>query len=138
VIGLLDVNVLVALVLPVHVHHGLAHRWLEERGEQDGWATCAFAELGAVRVCAQLPEPHRPAATLEAIALLCKVSPRHEFWPDVSPTAIGEVRGAVTAKQVNDRYLLGLARRRGGRVVTFDQGLAQAGGADVDCLGIRS
>jgi predicted nucleic acid-binding protein len=42
-----------------------------------------------------------------------------------------EVRQAETARQVTDRYLLGLARRYGGRVVTCDHGLAVAGGDDV-------
>jgi predicted nucleic acid-binding protein len=45
-----------------------------------------------------------------------------------------EVRTAATAKQITDRYLLGLARRYGGRVITFDRSLALAGGSDVDCL----
>ena len=37
----------------------------------------------------------------------------------------------VPTHQVTDRYLLGLARRYGGQVVTCDHGLALAGGADV-------
>jgi predicted nucleic acid-binding protein len=52
----------------------------------------------------------------------------------VSPAVLPEVRAAATGKQVNDRYLLGLARRNGGRVVTFDRGLTAAGGDDVTCL----
>jgi predicted nucleic acid-binding protein len=44
------------------------------------------------------------------------------------------VRTAATAKQITDRYLLALARRHGGRVITFDRGLAAAGGDDVNCL----
>jgi predicted nucleic acid-binding protein len=47
---------------------------------------------------------------------------------------MAEVRGATTAKQITDRYLLGLARRHGGRLITFDRGLAAAGGDDVKCL----
>jgi predicted nucleic acid-binding protein len=45
-----------------------------------------------------------------------------------------EVRSAATRKLLTDRYLLGLARRNGGRVVTFDRALAAAGGDDVVCL----
>ena len=45
-----------------------------------------------------------------------------------------EVRTATTAKQIRDRYVLGLARRRGGRLVTFDRGLVATGGGDVVCL----
>jgi predicted nucleic acid-binding protein len=45
-----------------------------------------------------------------------------------------EVRAAVTGKQVTDRYLLGLARKNGGRLATFDRSLAAFGGGDVVCL----
>jgi len=73
-----------------------------------------------------------PRATVDALLQL-RVSGRgHLFWPDaVSPAIMLELRQAETARQVTDRYLLGLARRYGGRVVTCDGGLASAGGADV-------
>lgn len=45
-----------------------------------------------------------------------------------------EVRAAGGAKQITDRYLLGLARRYGGRLITFDRALAAEGGIDVVCL----
>jgi predicted nucleic acid-binding protein len=38
-VALLDVNVLVALFQPDHVHHELAHDWFAEN-RQTGWATC--------------------------------------------------------------------------------------------------
>lgn len=134
-IGLIDVNVLVALLLRVHEHHGRARRWLEEEGERDGWATCALTELGAIRICAQLPSSKEPKATAEAIVLLHEASKAHMYWPDtVSPATVTEVRSAATAKQVSDRYLLGLAKRNGGRLVTFDRGLAEAGGPHAFCL----
>jgi len=47
---------------------------------------------------------------------------------------MAEVRTATTAKRITDRYLLGLARRHGGRVITFDGGLAAAGGNDAKTL----
>ena len=45
-----------------------------------------------------------------------------------------EVRSAHTGKQITDRYLLGLARRHSGRLVTFDRPLAAMAGNDVLCL----
>lgn len=124
-VGLLDVNVLIALLLPVHVHHARAQRWLEEEGEQNGWATCAITELGAIRICAQLPVRREPRATAEAILLLHEASRSHAFWSDnVSPAAMADVRSAPGGKHVTDRYLLGLAKRHGARVVTFDGPLA--------------
>ena len=127
--GLLDVNVLVALLVPTHEHHALARQWVVSRGASE-WATCPLTELGVIRVCAQLPIGSRPPrATADALLQLRVSSPGHLFWPDaVSPAIMIELRQAETARQVTDRYLLGLARRYGGRVVTFDHGLAVAGG----------
>jgi predicted nucleic acid-binding protein len=89
-----------------------------------------------IRVCAQLPGGHwPPETTADRLLLLTAASREYEFWPDaISPATMAEVRGATTAKQITDRYLLGLARRHGGRLITFDRGLAAAGGDDVKCL----
>lgn len=59
-VGLLDVNVLVALVASSHIHHSYARRWVLTEGVRAGWATCPVTELGAIRVCAQLPVGARP------------------------------------------------------------------------------
>ena len=135
-IGLLDVNVLVALIVPEHEHHAVALRWFTTQATKDGWATCSATELGVIRVCAQLPggslEPER---TADQLLLLTAATREHVFWSDaISPATMPEVRTASTAKQITDRYLLGLARRHGGRVVTFDRALAASGGNDVLCL----
>ena len=132
-VGLLDVNVLVALLVPAHEHHALARRWVTTTGAVEGWATCPLTELGVIRVCAQLPVGSRPPrATVDALLQLRVSSSGHIFWPDaVSPSVMLELRQAETARQVTDRYLLGLARRYGGQVVTCDHGLALAGGADI-------
>lgn len=52
----------------------------------------------------------------------------------VPPVVLPEVRSAGLAKQVRDRYQLGLARRNGGRVAMFDRAFAAFGGGDVVCL----
>jgi uncharacterized protein len=135
VVGLLDVNVLVALLVPEHEHHAAAMTWFAA-GSSQGWATCSVTELGVIRVCAQLPGgTWAPEKTADRLLLLSAASRNYAFWPDsASPATMPEVRGAASAKQITDRYLLGLARRYGGRVVTFDRRLAAAGGADVLCL----
>jgi predicted nucleic acid-binding protein len=64
VVGLLDVNVLVALLVPEHQHHTLAIDWFTSQAVGEKWATCAVTELGVIRVCAQLPgEPWPPETT---------------------------------------------------------------------------
>ena len=83
----------------------------------------------------------QPPAACDADALLQLrvTNSGHLFWPDVvSPAIMLELRQAETARQVTDRYLLGLARRYGGRVVTCDHGLAVAGGDDVFDLLVQS
>ncbi len=51
------------------------------------------------------------------------------WWADDVPAAARyEVRGAATPKQVTDRYIVGLARRHGGRVITTDGPLANSAG----------
>lgn len=131
---LLDVNVLAALAWPNHVHHGLAHRWFRAH-RRDGWATCPLTESGFVRVSSNrraIPGAVTPA---DAIALLRRMRrvAGHVFWADdVSPaesdvTPFGRVAGY---RQVTDAHLLALALRRGGALVTLDQGLAELVGAD--------
>lgn len=46
---LLDVNVLIALFDPAHIHHGSAHNWFAEIG-QSAWATCPVTENGVIRI----------------------------------------------------------------------------------------
>ena len=135
-VGILDVNVLVALLVPEHVHHAAAMAWFTVEAGKHGWATCAVTELGVIRVCTQLPGGYwPPETTADRLLLLTATSQDYVFWPDaVSPAAMPEVRTASTGKQITDRYLLGLARRHGGRLITFDRPLAATGGSDVVCL----
>jgi uncharacterized protein len=125
VVGLLDVNVLVALVIPEHEHHNLALNWYTTEAVEHDWSTCAVTELGVMRVCAQLRGGSwPPERTADQLLLLTVDGRNHAFWPDaISPAVMAEVR-----------YLLGLARRNGGRVITFDRHLGAAGDADMVCL----
>jgi toxin-antitoxin system PIN domain toxin len=135
-VSLLDVNVILALLVPEHEHHTLAQEWFAQQAATLGWATCAVTELGVIRVCAQLPGGAWPPETAaDRLPLLTAASREYVWWPDaVSPVVLPEVRSAGTAKQVTDRYLLGLARRNAGRVATFDRALAAFGSGDVACL----
>lgn len=135
-VGLLDVNVLVALLVPEHEHHAAAMEWFTAEAGRHGWATSGVTELGVIRVCAQLPGgPWAPETTADRLLLLTAAGRDYVFWPDaVSPATLPEVRTATAAKQITDRYLLGLARRHGGRLITFDRALAVTGGSDVVCL----
>ena len=122
--ALLDVNVLVALFDPDHVHHETAHDWFEDH-RQFGWATCGITENGFVRVAAHVVEDApltRPPALVERLRTFQK-SGGHRFWPDaVSLTDPRTFNPAMIRghRQVTDVYLLGLALTLGGCLATFD------------------
>ena len=122
---------MVTLAWPNHVHHGRALSWFAANREE-GWATCPVTESGFVRVSTNvrvIPDARSPK---QAIHLLRQIRqlPGHTFWEDdVSPvdsdaTAFARVVGY---RQVTDAHLLSLAMRRGGRLATFDRGVAELG-----------
>ena len=122
--ALLDVNVLVALFDPDHVHHEAAHGWFASH-RAAGWATCPLTENGLVRILANpayLEVPEGAAGILKRLDILC-ASGGHVFWEDgvsLRDERVFRRVHALTHRQLTDVYLLGLARKRGGRLVTFD------------------
>lgn len=127
-VHLLDVNVLVALFDPDHVHHDLAHEWFgAERA--NGWATCPTTETAFLRILTQ-PAYDGTVTRPEAIAARLRVfcaSGHHHFWADtVSVTDLGAIRPSYIRgpRQVTDAYLLALAVKMGGRLATFDRNIA--------------
>lgn len=122
--GLLDVNVLLALLDRDHVGHDTARRWLEENIDA-GWASCAITQNGFVRVVSQPRYPHH-IATSAAVSLLSGAvgGEHHEGWPcdlQVTDPRTLERSRLLGPRQVTDAYLLALAVRHGGRLVTFDE-----------------
>lgn len=126
-VRLLDVNVLVALAWPNHIHHARAHAWFGAI-RSAGWATTPLTQSGFVRVSSNakaIPEARTPT---EARSLLRRIGAveGHEFWPDdVAAAGAGAspFDRVVGYRQVTDAHLLALAIRRGGRLATFDRGV---------------
>jgi len=123
---LLDVNVLVALLWPPHVHHEAVLRWFE-RIRDGGWASCPITQLGCVRVLAA-PAVSQGSLTVQTAAgLLSEVlmEPHHEFWPDdleISDNRFGETLTHFQgSNQITDRYLLALAAAHRGILATLDR-----------------
>lgn len=120
---LLDVNLLLALSDPRHVHHEPAHRWFEGEGRQS-WATCPITENGFVRIASHPGYPNRPgeaAAVLELLRRFCSLA-GHQFWPaQVSLRQLLPAEAAVSQSYLTDIYLLGLAIHRQGRLATLDR-----------------
>lgn len=140
--ALLDVNLLIALLDAAHIYHAKARAWLEANIDQ-GWASCPLTQNGCIRILSQPAYPgSQPPAVIAARLAEAAGTPWHEFWPDdMSLLEPGRVdwRHVLSSRQLTDVYLLTLAARRGGRLVTFDRAvpLAAAPNADkasLECL----
>jgi uncharacterized protein len=139
--ALLDINVLVALFDPAHVHHEAAHVWFAA-SRSAGWATCPLTENGVVRVLSNPAYPttaERPAQVIERLRAFCE-SGDHAFWPDgvsLRDSRIFRSTLPIAHRQLTDIYLLGLAKKQGGRLATFDRHIplgALVGGRADDLL----
>ena len=123
--ALLDVNFLIALFDPDHVHHEPAHAWFGDH-RSSGWATCPLTENGVVRILsnpAYGPNVERPGEIARRLASFRR-SGHHAFWPDDVSLCDSELFSlAVGHRHLTDAYLLGLAVRRGGRLATFDRSI---------------
>ena len=125
--ALLDVNALIALVQPDHVHHQAAHQWWSENGES-GWASCPLTENGFVRVVTQ-PRYPRPIPVPHAVELLraAVAGTDHEFWSDdisLRHDARFDPARLLGPKRLTDTYLLALAVEHDARLATCDRAIS--------------
>ncbi len=125
--SLLDVNVLIALNDAKHVHHLRSVDWFESHGDS-GWASCPITQNGVLRIMSQPAYPQTQTVGRLLARLDASFATRyHEFWPDdVSLTDVSLFRADRIHghRQLTDLYLLGLAVRHGGRLVTLDARIA--------------
>jgi len=127
---LLDINVLIALCWPSHVHHSQAQWWFANK-QGAGFRTCPLTQIGFVRISSNKsfhPDALSPPA---AFALMNQIVslPSHGFWPDT--LSLEDVIAArlpiVGHKQIVDAYLIALARSRDGTVATLDRAMLSMG-----------
>lgn len=121
---LLDVNVLIALAWPRHVHHIPATRWFTEAHTQ-GWATTPTTEAGFVRVSSNARVFPNGVSPGQAAALLADFSQvtGHVFWTDTIRIAefTTKIREHVHGSRfVTDAHLAFVALVNDGSFVTFD------------------
>lgn len=122
---LLDINLLLALTDPMHIHHDVAHRWYVDVGAA-GWATCPLTENGFVRIASHPRYPNRPggvSAVLAMLRQLCAANGHHFWSEDISIRDLVGLDTIITHAHVTDVYLLGLAVKKGGKLATLDQHL---------------
>jgi hypothetical protein len=127
---LLDVNVLLALAWPAHVHHGEAHAWFQKH-RQSGFATCPLTQLGFVRISSNTKFTKEAVTPNTAFLLLERITAlrEHVFWPDALSCKKAFENAPLFAghRQLTDLYLIGLARGNGGMFATFDRSVPMSG-----------
>jgi toxin-antitoxin system PIN domain toxin len=109
------------------MHHRHAQQWF---GAEPGrpWATCPVTQLGFVRIAS---DPRLSVAAVlprQARDLLVAATRfgTHQFWPDdVDMLSAPEFPAdlLVGHRQVTDAYLISMAARHDGIVVTFDRAI---------------
>lgn len=121
--GLLDINVLIALLDADHSSHARATEWMAENGPL-GWASCPLTQNGCIRIMSHPGYPNAPALQLIAAHLAeATAAAVHEFWPDdvsLLDERLMDITRVHGPRQITDVYLLALAVKHGGRFVTFD------------------
>ena len=128
---LLDMNVLAALCSDEHEFHEKAHRWFDTISA--AWALCPLTEAGFIRLAANPATHVGPGSIARATEVLGGLVrlPGYSYWP------VTDTWAELTApfgdrifghQQVTDAYLLGMAIKEGGVLVTFDRGLKYLAG----------
>lgn len=133
---LLDLNVLIALTEPGHDQYRKAQEWFITSGH-DSWGVCPLTEAGFVRVTTNPSFRPGPRSLELAIAILQALKGRPGYWYRGIETNEGWVaitfpfaRRIFGHQQVRDAYLLGLAIKDDGVLVSFDRRLKHLAGAE--------
>lgn len=126
--ALLDVNVWIALLDDAHQFSEEANAFIE--APEARIATCPLVENGVIRIMA-MPSYGRgggvPMIQVRQRLQEACASLDHAFWPDdvsLRDDALVDFSRVQGHQQVTDLYLLALAVRHGGRLVTFDRAVA--------------
>ena len=116
------------------MHYGMAQVWLDSSGK-DNWAICPLTEAGFIRVTTSPAFRPGPRTLEQTVAILQMLKGESGYWY----WEIDESWVVLTApfvarifghQQVTDAYLLGLAIKEDGVLVTFDRGLKYMAGKE--------
>jgi toxin-antitoxin system PIN domain toxin len=125
--ALLDVNVLIALLDQDHASHLRARDWFRAHARA-GWSSCPITQNGCVRVMSNASYPNPLPAGHVCARLRDAAAHRfHQFWSDEISLLDDRIFDAARihgSRQITDLYLLALAVRRQGTLVTFDGSIA--------------
>ncbi len=117
---LLDANVLIAMTVAEHEHHGRVSAWLST---VDRVALCPVVEGSLVRFLVRVGES---ADAAREVLRSLRTNSRCEFWPDDLSYADADLSHVRGHRQVTDAYLTALAATHDGALLaTLDHGLAR-------------
>ena len=134
---LLDVNAMLALLDPMHVHHEAAHRWYAQHAPMR-LLTCSHTENGVIRVASQPQYPNslgtsgRVREMLQHFTRQVLAEPCRQEISLLADEVLLRPE-LLTPSRVADLYLLALAAANGGRLASFDHRIPAAavvGGPD--------
>jgi hypothetical protein len=122
--------VLIDLTDENHVLHAKAMHWLYGPSHRD-WGVCALTAAGLLRL---LTNPRVGSLSVEqasAVLAALIVHPGYRFWPivdDWATLAAPFMQRVFGHQQITDAYLLGLAIKEGGVLVTMDKAIQYLAG----------
>ena len=124
-----DLNVLIALAWPNHIHHRVAIDWFVAR-KGELWHTCSLTQKGFIRLSSNprvVIERKTPREALSLLKLMAK-DPDHRFLDTVWDMTEHEIPEDLLHgyRQVTDCYLAGLACFSGLTLITLDSSLKEA------------
>ena len=92
---LLDVNVLIALIDPLHTLHEPAHTWFAQRQPQ-AWATCPITENAVLRIVGNPRYPNSPGTPAAVVPVLASLTAQVACAGPASATSCACPSGSVT------------------------------------------
>lgn len=123
-VHLLDVNVLIALAWPSHVHHRRAHAWWSTVNE---WATTPVTESAFVRLSSNPTVVGVRVTVATAVQTLRAIrsTPGHRFIDDATTLADPRIdlSRVVGSSQVTDAHLVNVAASAGAVLATLDRAI---------------
>lgn len=126
---LLDVNVLIALTDLKHIHHGMVTNWFDAPGLD--WGICAFTEAGFLRVAMNSRMGYYSLDEATNVLAVLAQHPGYRFWPLAhgwGTLAMPFRKYVYGHQQITDAYLLGLAIKEEGVLVTLDKAIKSLAG----------
>ncbi len=132
---LLDVNVLIALTEPGHDHYQRAQAWFDSSSGNCRLGICPLTEMGFLRITTNPAFRPGPRSLGQAIAILQVIKGHQDYWYwEINQSWINLTSAFASRilghQQVTDAYLLGLAIKENGVLVTFDRGLKYMAGSE--------